>query len=388
MSERFRLALVGAGRMGRTHARALAASSEVEIACVVEPFDEAAALVDAPRATLDDLPEVDGALVCVPTRLHVEVVTALSSLGLPVLCEKPCGLTTDETRAIAALPTRLQVAYWRRFVPALRYLRERIAAGELGEVAIVRCAQWDEFPPSREFRNPASSGGIVVDMGVHEFDQMRWLTGQEVGRVTGVAAVTATEPVEGDPESVDLAVALSGGAVGNVSLTRRTCPARRCTSTCSAPTGRSPSTSSRRREATRRSPPRFGHRPRTSRAAGGQGATVADALAALDAAERGRAALDFIAGVRFCEPQNWAPPPLQAAKNRLSQALYAPPWCSPSDRVLTGRGRQLAHRIHRRVHRRGHADRLGVGAVGYGFASGAVVGIPAGVAATVVKYRA
>ena len=53
----FRLALVGAGRMGRTHARALAASSEVEIVCVVEPSDEAAALVDAPRATLADLPQ-------------------------------------------------------------------------------------------------------------------------------------------------------------------------------------------------------------------------------------------------------------------------------------------------------------------------------------------
>ena len=59
---------------GRTPARS-PSSSEVEIVCVVEPSDEAAALVDAPRATLDDLPEVDGALVCVPTRFHVEVVT-------------------------------------------------------------------------------------------------------------------------------------------------------------------------------------------------------------------------------------------------------------------------------------------------------------------------
>jgi myo-inositol 2-dehydrogenase/D-chiro-inositol 1-dehydrogenase len=291
LSERFRLVLVGAGRMGRTHARALAASSEVEIACVVEPFDEAAALVDAPRATLDDLPEVDGALVCVPTRLHVEVVTALSRLGLPVLCEKPCGLTTDETRAIAALPTRLQVAYWRRFVPALRLLRERIAAGELGEVAMVRCAQWDEFPPSREFRNPASSGGIVVDMGVHEFDQMRWLTGQEVGRVTGVAAVTATEPVEGDPESVELAVALSGGAVGNVSLTRRYVPGETlrvdvlgADNAVSLDFVAPPGGDETIAAALRAQAEDFAR-------AGGQGATVADALAALDAAERGRDAL-------------------------------------------------------------------------------------------------
>jgi myo-inositol 2-dehydrogenase / D-chiro-inositol 1-dehydrogenase len=287
----FRLALVGAGRMGRTHANALASSSAVEIVCVVEPSDEAAALVDVRRATLGDLPDVDGALVCVPTRFHVEVVTQLSGLGLPVLCEKPCGLTTDETRAIAALPTRLQVAYWRRFVPDLRRLRARIAAGELGEVAIVRCAQWDESPPSRAFRDPASSGGIVVDMGVHEFDQMRWLTGQEVGRVTGVAAVTALEHVEGDPESVELAVALSGGAVGSVSLARRHEPGETVRvevlgadgavslDFVEPPTGDETIAAALRAQA------------EDFATSGGEGATVADALAALDAAERARSTL-------------------------------------------------------------------------------------------------
>jgi myo-inositol 2-dehydrogenase / D-chiro-inositol 1-dehydrogenase len=287
----FRLALVGAGRMGRTHARALASSSEVQIACVVEPSDEAAALVAAPRATLASLPEVDGALVCVPTRFHVEVVSALSELGLPVLCEKPCGLTTDETRVIAALPTRLQVAYWRRFVPALRALRFQIDAGELGEIAMVRCAQWDESPPSRAFRDPASSGGIVVDMGVHEFDQMRWLTGQEVGRVTGVAAVTALEHVEGDPESVELAVALSGGAVGSVSLARRHEPGETVRvevlgadgavslDFVEPPTGDETIAAALRAQA------------EDFATSGGEGATVADALAALDAAERARSTL-------------------------------------------------------------------------------------------------
>ena len=141
----FRLALIGAGRMGATHARALASSNAVEIACVVDPSDVAAAQVDAPRATLDDLPAVDGALVAVPTRLHVEVMTRLAALGLPVLCEKPCGLTVEETTTIAALGVRIQVAYWRRFVPALRALRERIRQGELGTVVHVSSAQLDEL---------------------------------------------------------------------------------------------------------------------------------------------------------------------------------------------------------------------------------------------------
>ena len=277
--------------MGQSHARALAGSRHVEVACVVDPVDGNAEQVDAPRATLGDLPDVDGALVCVPTRLHVEVVRELAALGLPVLCEKPCGLTTEETRTIAALPIRLQVAYWRRFVPELRMLRERIQAGGLGEVAIVRCAQWDEWPPSRAFRDPGSSGGIVVDMAVHELDQIRWLTGQELGRAAGIAAELQTEPVEGDPESVELALALSGGGVASVSLARRHAPGEVCRvevlgsdgaasiEFVAPPTGDEVIAAALRSQA-------------EDFARGGvDGATVADAVAALDAAERARAAL-------------------------------------------------------------------------------------------------
>ena len=287
----FRLALVGAGRMGRTHARALESSRLVDVVCVVEPSDEAAAMVAAPRTTLADLPPVDGALVSVPTRFHVEVVTQLAALGLPVLCEKPCGLTTEETRAIAELPIRLQVAYWRRFVPALRALRARLAAGELGTVSIVRCAQWDEFPPSATFRDPRSSGGIVVDMAVHEFDQIRWLTGQEIGHVTGVAADFAIERVEGDPESVELALALSGGAVANVSLARRYAPGETVRVEVLATDGAAsidfvaPPTGDETIAAALRA------QAEDFAAGGTEGATVDDAIAALAIAERARAAI-------------------------------------------------------------------------------------------------
>lgn len=225
----FRLALVGAGRMGATHARALASSREVDVVCVVDPSDEAAASVDAPRATLDTLPDVDGFLVAVPTRLHVAVTSALAQYGLPILCEKPCGLSVDETRTIAALGVRVQVAYWRRYVPALRALRARIVGGELGDVVFVACDQFDELPPPRAFRDPHSSGGIVVDMGVHELDQLRWLTGREIVDVRGVAgSVGWDEPVDGDPELVELSVELEGGVVGAITLARRFPPGETC----------------------------------------------------------------------------------------------------------------------------------------------------------------
>jgi myo-inositol 2-dehydrogenase / D-chiro-inositol 1-dehydrogenase len=288
----FRLALIGAGRMGATHARALASSRAVQIACVVDPSDAAAAQVDAPRATLDDLPDVDGALVAVPTRLHVEVVTRLAEYGLPVLCEKPCGLTVHETTAIAALGLRLQVAYWRRFVRALRELRERVLQGELGPLVLVSSAQLDELPPPAAFRDPGSSGGIIVDMGVHELDQLRWLTGQEIASVSGAAGSVGWDPpVDGDPELVSLSVCTDGGIAAMILLARRYPPGETCRIEVVGLQGAEafafvapPAGDETIADALRAQAEDFAR-------GGGEGATVDDAIAALDAAARATAAL-------------------------------------------------------------------------------------------------
>jgi myo-inositol 2-dehydrogenase / D-chiro-inositol 1-dehydrogenase len=221
--------------MGATHARALAGDPEIELAALVEPSDAAAAaLPTLPRRTIGELAgDVDGAIVAVPTRFHEQVVAELLDAGLHTLCEKPCGLASDATRRLAeraaATGRVLQVGYWRRFVPSLRELRERLLSGELGELELVHCAQWDETPPPAAFRDPTSSGGIVVDMAVHELDQLRWLTGQEVVSLAGAASsVTYGEPVPGDPESVVLTAELSGGALAIISLLRRYPPGDLC----------------------------------------------------------------------------------------------------------------------------------------------------------------
>jgi myo-inositol 2-dehydrogenase/D-chiro-inositol 1-dehydrogenase len=141
-----------------------------------------------------------------------------------VLCEKPLGRTPEEAREAGRVAERtgvpLAVAYWRRFVPELARLRERIAAGELGEISLIGCWQWDAEPPPEAFRT--ASGGIGIDMGVHEVDQIAWLTGQGISRVTPMAAALGSAPaVGGDPDSVAVLAALSGGGVGLVSLGRR-----------------------------------------------------------------------------------------------------------------------------------------------------------------------
>jgi myo-inositol 2-dehydrogenase / D-chiro-inositol 1-dehydrogenase len=227
----FRLGLVGAGRMGRTHLRALTASESVAIVAVTEPAPSVRAELTqtglAVHAELDamlDAGGIDGVLIAAPSDNHLALVSRIAAFGLPILCEKPCGTTatqaTEAARITHASGVSLQIAYWRRFVPALRRLRQRIADGAFGGIYLAACYQWDERVPPASFR--ARSGGIFIDMGVHEFDQLRWLTGQDISAIHASAATIAEDPtVPGDAESAHVLCDLSGGSTGLVSLGRR-----------------------------------------------------------------------------------------------------------------------------------------------------------------------
>lgn len=231
MTERvFRLGMIGAGRMGRTHLRALAGSTSVAVTSIAEPVAAAHAAVEAPGRAIfssaEDLLDaggIDGVLITAPSDLHVELITQVAAAGLPILCEKPCGLSSAELRQAREATERhgvpIQVAYWRRYVPPLQALRVRIEQGELGDVHLFASFQWDGAPPSDMFR--AHSGGIFRDMGVHEFDQVRWLSGQEFGDISAVSAPTSEEVgVWKDVDSAQAIATLSGGASAFVSLGR------------------------------------------------------------------------------------------------------------------------------------------------------------------------
>lgn len=226
-----RMALVGAGRIGSFHAGAMAGSSVVRFSVVVEPTGRRPAGLAPDVPVVPDLAalaghDVDGALVAVPSRLHAAVIGELVDMGIPVLSEKPCGVSAADSEAIATRADRaevpVRVAYWRRFAPELVRLREDIASGSLGGISLIASHQWDEEPPPAAFRDPASSGGIVVDCGVHDLDTVQWVTGQRVTAVSAHASmVTSTEPVPGDPESASLVATLDAGSLAVITLGRR-----------------------------------------------------------------------------------------------------------------------------------------------------------------------
>jgi myo-inositol 2-dehydrogenase / D-chiro-inositol 1-dehydrogenase len=227
----FRLGLVGAGRMGRTHLRALRDVADVSIVAVAEPVDalreQAVAEFDVVGyATLAEMLEsndLDGVLIVTPSDSHVDVITQVAAAGLPILCEKPCGVNAGDTRRAQSIvrdaDVALQIGYWRRFVPGLELLREGILSGHFGDVLTLSCLQWDGEPPSSAFR--ARSGGIFIDMGVHEFDQARWLTGSDFTTMAAFASPAISDPdVSDDPDSAQVLCETTSGATVLVSLGR------------------------------------------------------------------------------------------------------------------------------------------------------------------------
>ena len=324
MAPSFRLGLIGAGRMGRTHLRALATSGSVAVTAIAEVSPQARRTVaaSAPAAALYpgvaellDQAAVYGILITAPSDQHGQIIAEVAARGLPILCEKPCGVTTAQTRAAvdaaAAAGTALQVAYWRRYVPVLRGLRERIAAGDLGVVHLVTCYQWDLEPPPAVFR--AHSGGILIDMGVHEFDQLRWLTGQDINDLHVVASglvpagLGEAPDQSADVDSAQVIAELSGGGSGFISLGRFH-PAgdmARAEAFGTHGTARCDFLDPAEGERAQLEAVRLQAESFAAFASGGrcEGATGADAVAAMDAAQRAGAAIAALSGAAARGPR-------------------------------------------------------------------------------------
>lgn len=216
--------------MGRVHLTAILSSPALDLAGVVEPDQSirAALAADgiAAHAELGSLlaaaaPEC--AVVAAPSDLHLQVVRELAAAGIAVLCEKPLGVQVEDALAAGEAArdagVLLQIGYWRRYVPELRALRARIAGGEFGAVCQIACMQWDHEPPDERFR--AHSGGIAIDMAVHELDQASWLLGERLEWVDATPAGPPTGRPRSDPDAAVIVAGLSGGAVATISLGRR-----------------------------------------------------------------------------------------------------------------------------------------------------------------------
>ena len=233
-----RIGLVGAGRMGSIHARLVRASVPqaklVGIADVnIDAASRLAAQLDDPPVfdsieALLATPGLDAVLIATSSSRHLEMIQLAASAGKDILCEKPIALTLADTDAAidaaARAGVRLQVGFMRRWEPDYVRAKARLASGDFGRPMLFKSLQFDAEPPPLTFADPAVSGGIMIDMGIHEFDLARWLMADEVVEVHAYGSTYAhpTLASVGDVDSAEVNLRIANGSTGTVELARNT----------------------------------------------------------------------------------------------------------------------------------------------------------------------
>ena len=230
-----KLGLIGAGRIGAVHGRTI--STRIPGARIVRIADP---MVDAARSLARELgipdagpdagavfedPAVDAVLICSSTDVHPDQVIAAARAGKHIFCEKPVDLDLHRLDEVLGVVRRagvkLQVGFNRRFDPDFARLREVIAAGGIGIPEILRITSRDPAPPPARY--VAVSGGMFLDMTVHDLDMARFLLADEVVELHVTAAVLVDPDIgaAGDVDTAILSLRFAGGAVGAIDNSRR-----------------------------------------------------------------------------------------------------------------------------------------------------------------------
>lgn len=233
MTDRLRIGVIGAGRIGRVHAANIARLvPRAELVSVADVIGEAARScaqeLGAEAAAPDDLladSEVDAVVICSSTDTHASYIEAAAAAGKHIFCEKPISLDLDAIdRALAAVDkagVKLQVGFNRRFDANFRRVRQAVVDGDIGEVHLLHLISRDPSPPPIDYVK--RSGGLFVDMTIHDFDMARFLTGSEVVEIYAAAAVRV-DPAIGEAGDVDTALItlrFENGAIGSIDNSRR-----------------------------------------------------------------------------------------------------------------------------------------------------------------------
>ena len=215
MTKTLKVGLIGCGRIGKVHAAALLNVATAELVRVCDVFVETAEEVGNQYRVsysdnhhdilMDD--EVEAVLICSSTDTHAQFIVDAAEAGKQIFCEKPIHQDIKEIdRALAAVKkagVRLMIGFNRRFDPNFIAAKRAIDAGKIGDMHILKITSRDPAPPPIEYIKV--SGGIFMDMTIHDFDMARFLTGSEVEEVYVQAAVRVDSAI-GEAGDVDTAI--------------------------------------------------------------------------------------------------------------------------------------------------------------------------------------
>ena len=210
-----RVGLIGIGRIGRIHASVIVATPGLRLASVMDVnFDSATEVagdfnVEAIPTVeeLLDSPDVDAVAICTSTDTHVDLIVAAATAGKAIFCEKPISINlTEVDRAIAAVnlaKVPFLVGFNRRFDPHNRAVHDAVQRGDIGELHLLRVTSRDPVAPPVSYVKV--SGGLFVDMMIHDFDMAHYVSGSKIAEVFAKGAVRI-DPAIGESGDIDTAV--------------------------------------------------------------------------------------------------------------------------------------------------------------------------------------
>ena len=227
-----KLALFGAGRIGKIHGHNVALNPQAQLVALYDPYapnaDSLSAVLGCAQMSPEEIfadTSIDGILVCSATDTHADLIEQAVAAGKHVFCEKPIDLALARVQQVVAKVKASNIitmlAFNRRFDANFALLQQRIAAGDIGDVEMVSIISKDPSPPPVDYIKV--SGGLFRDMTIHDFDMARFLLGEEVVQVTAQASclVDLAIGLAGDVDTALVTLRTASGKLAQISNSRR-----------------------------------------------------------------------------------------------------------------------------------------------------------------------
>jgi myo-inositol 2-dehydrogenase/D-chiro-inositol 1-dehydrogenase len=227
-----RFGLLGAGRIGKVHARAVDSNPEARLVAVADAFEQAAKDIatayGAEVRSIDEIEaanDIDAVVICTPTDTHADLIERFSKAGKAIFCEKPIDLDVGRVEecleVVEKTGAALMVGFNRRFDPHFMAVKKAIDDGAIGKVEMVTITSRDPGAPPVDYIK--RSGGIFRDMTIHDFDMARFLLGEEPVSVSAHASVLVDKTIgeAGDYDSVSVILETASGRQALISNSRR-----------------------------------------------------------------------------------------------------------------------------------------------------------------------
>jgi myo-inositol 2-dehydrogenase/D-chiro-inositol 1-dehydrogenase len=222
MSTKVNVGIIGAGRIGKLHAEHLA--YRVPGANIIAIADIFLSAVQDYREIMEN-PDIEAVIICSSTDTHARMIEEAAAAGKHIFCEKPIDFDLARIdRALEAVDktgVKLQVGFNRRFDPNFKRVREMVAAGKIGTSHILRITSRDPGPPPIEYIKV--SGGIFLDMTIHDFDMARYLIGDEVSEIYAAGGVMVDPEIgkAGDIDTAVITLLFENGTIGTIDNSRK-----------------------------------------------------------------------------------------------------------------------------------------------------------------------